>query len=153
MALRYTVLFLIAGCIPPADTYYGPSQPRSQQGSSSNGGYDSDPYDTDEPPQGGDSRRGAGGQPRGDQRGGSQGSSGGQWWLCQAEGSVGTSDGGSWSYSKEKAFGSAATHDDAYIKAIDDCNALVRMSATLASARGVRYETEACRVVDCMSQR
>lgn len=142
---RFAVLFVIASCIPPA-AYYSPSQPRWQQGPTTNGTDDSNPYgydadDNTPPPQRGD----------GGAKGGQ--SSTGPWWLCRAEGSVGTSDGGSWSYSKEMAFGSAANRDDAYMKAIEDCNALVRMSATLASARDVRHETESCRVVDCMGQR
>jgi hypothetical protein len=75
-------------------------------------------------------------------------------WLCTAQGSVGTAHGdGPWSFSTETARGSAATHDDAFLKAIADCNSLVTTSSTLAMSAGEQRQGGACTVSNCIGPR
>lgn len=90
-------------------------------------------------------RRAAPAQPRR----GSSGSS--SWWLCTAEGSIGTAYGDeAFSYSTETAHGSAATRDEAYLKALEDCNTLMGMASSLAISAGQKRDVGSCSIVNCI---
>lgn len=105
------------------------------------GGYGADDGDAGQ-------RSGSSGAPA-PTRSGSSGSS--SWWLCTAEGSIGTAYGDeAFSYSTETAHGSAATRDEAYLKALDDCNALMGMASSLAIAAGQKRDVGSCSIVNCI---
>jgi Putative metallopeptidase len=73
------------------------------------------------------------------------------WWLCTAEGSIGTAYGDEpFSYSTETAYGGGPTRDQAYRKALEDCNALISMASSLAISWGQRRDGGTCSVVSCI---
>jgi hypothetical protein len=51
------------------------------------------------------------------------------------------------SYSTETAYGGGPTRDDAYLKALEDCNALMSMASSLAISSGQRREGGTCSAV------
>jgi len=115
----FAAVCLIAGCIPPPGAY--PQEP-PQSSYPEERGYEG------------------------------EGEAGGNLnlWLCKAAGSVGTAYGDEpWTYSTETGYGDAPTHDDAYLQALENCNALVSTSASLAEASGVARIGGTCSVVEC----
>lgn len=71
-------------------------------------------------------------------------------WLCSAKGRIGTaSEDGSWSYSVEQAVGTGTNRDDAYMKALEECNSQINFSSSIASANDQRTDIEDCEVDDC----
>jgi hypothetical protein len=73
------------------------------------------------------------------------------WWLCKAEGSLGTAYGDEdFSYSTQTGYGNGPTRDDAYLKALGDCNALMSTAMSLANLSGQRQDGGTCSVVNCI---
>jgi len=76
--------------------------------------------------------------------------SGSTQWTCWAEASVGTAyGGGPWTYSRKSLPGTGRTRDDAYLKAMRDCNAVVGMDGTLATSSGAALDSGACEITRC----
>jgi hypothetical protein len=70
--------------------------------------------------------------------------------MCVAEGSSGTaSDSGPMLYQNHRWPDNGRTRDEASLKALKGCNALVRNYVTVGALTGSRAETITCRVVDC----
>ena len=162
---RFAVVCLIVSCIPPAGTY-PPQQQYSQEQQQDE--WQQEPaappiaYEDEGDPaadfsgSGRKPDRARGKRPdarNSNTRNGTARSGGSTWFLCTAQGSMGTAYGdGPWSYSTETAYGGGPTRDVASLKALEDCNAMMSMSASLAISSGQKRDGGTCDVVDCISQ-
>lgn len=130
-AIRYAVLSAITACVPPGtqsgwqpqpSAYTQPPAYRSQQPTSPDEG--DDDYD--------------------DAAGGPSN------WTCLARGSIGTAQGnGPMLYRTKEWPDTGSTRDEAYLKALRGCNALMGNAANLGNLSGEEVEGGSCTVVDC----
>jgi hypothetical protein len=73
--------------------------------------------------------------------------------MCTAEGSLGTAAGsGPMHYRSQTAYGDGPTRDEAGLKALKDCNAMVGFYKNLAWTSGERTEGGTCSIANCITQ-
>ncbi len=156
---RCAIISLIAACIPPGaqpgwqqrsaygQPYTYGAQPRaSTYGAPPQNRYDNEDDDDDDtgaPSSYGDANERYQGQAGG-------GGGGGSTWTCVAEGSIGKTLGnGPTNYENKSWPDTGQTRDEAYLKALKGCNALMGTSANLGYLNGEEVESGMCKVVDC----
>ena len=71
-------------------------------------------------------------------------------WTCFAEGSHGYAYGnGPWNYRTQSMQSSGKTHDEAYLAAARDCNAMMGVSSNLNNLDGAQVDSGECKVTKC----
>jgi len=145
------VISLITACVP-LGTQGGWQQQRSAYAQPSTyGSQPQNPYDDDDDyddDAGGPSYGDANEPDRGQARGGDGG--GHSNWTCVAEGSIGTAnENGPMLYSNKQWPDNGRTRDEAYLKALKGCNALMGNAANLGYLGGQEVQGGNCTVVDC----
>jgi hypothetical protein len=112
-------------------------------------GYPDDSRDSDDSDDSDDSHDS--GYPR--SSGTSRSSGNSSWWMCTAEGSLGTaSENGPMDYRTQTAYGNGPTRDEAGIKALKDCNALMGFYKNLAWTSGQQTDGGTCSIANCITQ-
>lgn len=144
------VISLITACVP-LGTQGGWQQQRSAYAQPyTYGSQQQNPYDDD-----GDYDDDAGGPSYGDAiepvRGQARGGEGGPSnWTCVASGSIGTTQGNYPTLYQNKEWpDTGRTRDEAYLKALKGCNALMGTAANLGYLSGDEVESSGCKVVGC----
>lgn len=137
---------------PQPYTYGAPQAPAYPQpytyGSPPQNGHDDDDDDDDDDAAGGASYGDASEPDQGQARGRDGG--GHSNWTCVAEGSIGTAYGtGPMLYSNKRWPDNGRTRDEAYLKALKGCNALMSTAANLGYLEGQEVQGGTCTVVDC----
>jgi hypothetical protein len=159
---RYAVIALITACVP-LGAQSGWQQQRSAYAQQQAPGYaqpsaygsqpprnpydDADDYDDDA---GGSSNGYGAGYGDSDEQDRGQPSGGHSNWTCVATGSIGTTQGNYPTLYRNKEWpDNGRTRDEAYMKALEGCNALMGQAANLGYLSGDEVESSGCKVVDC----
>ena len=126
---------------------YGSQQQAPAYAQPANRNEDDDDYDDAAGgPSYGDANEPANERDRGHARGGE----GGSTWTCVATGSIGTTQGNYPTiYSNKEWPDTGRTRDEAYLKALKGCNALIGNAANLGYRSGDAVEAGTGKVVNC----